>query len=328
MKTKKPVRWEKVHRLPDAEWKNLIAGAAWESVAILLLLFAALFTLFQLADRMSLYKVHVLVLVVGITGVVFLREAVLQKLLSLVQDKKWAVLCRIAVSALLTFVIGWNLWRYGKAHYIELKSGYHAFLKNFYVDYFLTFQKSVIISGVDEDELSAFLCFAVLCVFTVLFALSPIGRRKYLFLGVPIGAIALVMYVGKAPSWKGICLMAAGALLIHRSWRRKGYYISNAIVIAVMMGLILLVGAVMNPSAKQVLARSKEVKAFEARLEARITQFFSGVPTTGGKDTVVTNQPPRYRDEKILTIRLDHAPEGNLYLQETSGRSYDKGRWS
>ncbi|MBO7340060.1 MAG: hypothetical protein J6U66_08345 [Lachnospiraceae bacterium] len=330
MKTKKSVQWEKVNRLPDTEWKGLLAGASWESAGIVLLLLASVFTLFQLPGEMYISRGHVLALIVSVACVVFLREVLLLRLLDAVQKKKLAMLLRIVVMAAVALLVAGILWRYGKVHFDELEDGFLAFAKNYCEDYNLTFQKNVVISGGDEDEVSIFFCFAAFCVFTVLFGLSPMGRRKYLFLMPPISMIAFIMYVGKAPKWSVICLVLAGALMIHRSWRKKGYYKSNAIVIAAAVGLLLLVGVIYQPAARQVLSRSREVKAFEAKLETNVKHFFTNfsVPRGRGADTSVSNNVPKYRDEKILTIRLDHAPEGNLYLQEYYGERYDHGLWT
>ncbi|MBO5987576.1 MAG: hypothetical protein J6Q02_12415 [Lachnospiraceae bacterium] len=330
MKTKKSVQWEKVNRLPDTEWKGLLAGAAWESAGIVLLLLASVFTLFQLPGEMYISRGHVLALIVSVACVVFLREVLLLRLLDAVQKKKLAMLLRIVVMAAVALLVAGILWRYGKVHFDELEDGFLAFAKNYCEDYNLTFQKNIVISGGDEDEVSIFFCFAAFCVFTVLFGLSPMGRRKYLFLMPPISMIAFIMYVGKAPKWSVICLVLAGALMIHRSWRKKGYYKSNAIVIAAAVGLLLLVGVIYQPAARQVLSRSREVKAFEAKLETNVKHFFTNfsVPRGTGADTSVSNNVPKYRDEKILTIRLDHAPEGNLYLQEYYGERYDHGLWT
>ena len=85
MKTKKSVQWEKVNRLPDTEWKGLLAGAAWESAGIVLLLLASVFTLFQLPGEMYISRGHVLALIVSEACVVFLREVLLLRLLDAVQ---------------------------------------------------------------------------------------------------------------------------------------------------------------------------------------------------------------------------------------------------
>jgi len=317
-----------VNSFPNTEWKGLIAGAAWESVGIVLLLFASIFTLFQLPGGMYIARGHAFALMVCVTCVVFLREALLQKFLGVLQKKKLATFLRIVAMVVVSLLVAGILWRYGKVHFDELEAGLRALAKNYLEDYNLTFHKSIVISGGDEDEVSIFFSFAALCIFTVLFGLSPVGRRKYLFLMPPITTIALIMYVGKAPLWGTIGLVIAGALMIHRSWRRKGAYKNNAIVIVVAMGLLILGGMILNPAAKNVLSRSKEVKVLEAKLETNLKLFFNSFSLPRGADASVSNRAPRYKDEKILTIRLDHAPEGNLYLQECYGQNYDQGLWT
>ena len=319
-----------MHSFSNTEWKGLIAGAAWESVGIVLLLFASIFTLFQLPGGMYVARGHAFALMVCVTCVVFLREVLLQKFLGVLQKKKLATFLRIVAMVVVSLLVAGILWRYGKVHFDELEAGLRALAKNYLEDYNLTFHKSIVISGGDEDEVSIFFSFAALCIFTVLFGLSPVGRRKYLFLMPPITTIALIMYVGKAPLWGTIGLVIAGALMIHRSWRRKGAYKNNAIVIVVAMGLLILGGMILNPAAKNVLSRSREVKAFEAKLETNVKHFFTSfsAPRGRGADKSVSNNAPKYRDEKILTIRLDHAPEGNLYLQEYYGERYDHGLWT
>ncbi|MCR4598282.1 MAG: transglutaminase-like domain-containing protein [Acetatifactor sp.] len=324
---KKVIAWEN-HKAPES-WSlmELMAGATWESIAQLLLVFSADSFLTTIPNTWGLDGLGLLQLFLAILGMTFFQEVFLRRSLEKLPAEKRKHLIGLAVKVLLAAVIGFFLFRYAYAHFDELQQGSRALIHRCYEEYNRQFGTHLQISDFDQDELPNFLRIAYLSLYVLLFTLCRIGKRKWMILLFPIGTLCLLMSVGLTPSWVQMLICALGVYLLFHAQVRKHEGLRRAMILACVFTLLLLLfGAVFAKSAEQLQACSQQAKNFEKKLESNLKTAVSkvGVKKKGAVDTTA----PHYRDAKVLTIRMDHAPEGNLYLQDFYGTDYANGEWT
>ena len=323
---KKVISWES-HKAPET-WslQELMAGAAWESIAQLLLVFSADSFLTTIPNMEGLDGLRLLQLFFAILCMTFFQEVLLRRSLEKLPAEKRRNLIGLAVKVLLAAVIGFFIFRYAYGHFEELREGCRALIHRCYEEYNRQFGTKYRIDGFDQDQLPNFLRIAYLSLYVLLFTFCRIGRRKWLILLLPVGTVSLVMSVGLMPSWAMMLVCALGGYLLCHARVRKHEGFRRALILACAFTLLLLLfGAIFAKSAEQLQARSQQAKNFEKKLETNLKTAVSkvGVKKKGAVDTTA----PQYRNAKVLTIRMDHAPEGNLYLQDFYGTDYANGEW-
>ena len=326
MKKRKLVNWEKPQKNPRMGWKHWFAEAAWECAALLLLIFAAVSMLSKLNPRDGVSGSHAFWMVLSVIFAVLLREGGLYGILCLSKDGKretliW-LLCRL-MPVLVVIPLFLRAW---SRHAEEIRDGLLAVAVDVITAYNVAFHRNIAVSGGNEAWISAALQFTILGVFFLLLLSPGIGKRKWQFVLLPAATTALLMYLGLAPEWKEILWMLAGILMVHCSRRAGGIRPGKAVAVALCLAGISLLGLAMGASAARLLERSEETKLFEKELETNLKNL-STFSFSFGRATV-SNKAPKYRDKKIMTVRMDQKPQTNLYFQEVGAAEYDHGEWT
>jgi len=322
----KKVQWKKQKMLPQIGGRGLIIGAVWESIAILILFFAAISILGMFSSNVEIGVNGGLLLIVLVFGTVFFYEVLVTRFLNRAEGKKKLFL-RIGSKVLPAIAFGMIFLKYQADYETELEGGFRMFTKYYYRAYDYLFKTTHVVRDAPVDWIPIFIGFLATFVFLALYLLSWIGRRKWLMLLVPASTLSLIMYAGLAPKFGHILAMALGLFMIYKSHRRsEEAYVGVTYVFGVLLVLLLLIGHIFGNSADKLLENSLQAKAYEEIIEQDVKNIFSSLHLV--KKQTINNARPEYDDKKILTMRADKLPQGNLYLQEFYGESYEDNMWT
>ena len=328
--SKKPgnyVQWKTSKEIPTTNRVENVCQAAWESLSLLLLVFVALSMLVRITVRFRMTARTNLCLSLVIVGTVMVFEVFLQSALHSVAEKKRGKLFALC-KAFFGLIGAGILWKYYADHKTELQGGLSAVKGILISRYNRLYGAQIASPSGNSDDIPLALCYLAISCFIALYLFSGIGKRKWTFLVFPAISTALLMLMGYAPGGLQILFAATGTLMIHRSHRPRKTWAST---IACMLAFALITGGIgflFQSPAKSLLDHSKQVKAYEERLEGKIKQLFSGTATTKQKDKKVTNESPQYKDAKIMTLIAKERPTGNLYLQDFAAENYENGKWT
>ena len=321
------VQWKKQRELPKMNRKTLIIGAAWESIAVLLLIFVAISMLTKFSEYVTLGVNEVFFLLVAVTGTVFFYEVLVAGILNRVNGTKKKWLLRIGSKVLPAIVIFLILLRYQTNHADELEGGFRMFTKYYYKAYDFLFNTSHVVREAPVDWIPVFLGFLAAMAFFAIYFLSWIGRRKWLMLLLPASSLTLIMYAGLAPSFGHLVVMALGLFMIYNSHRKsEEAYVGAVCVLGFLLFAMILLGGIFSGSAEKLLEKALQAKAVQEKVEEEIKSQLASFRMTN-KQTI-NNSPPEFRDKKVLTIRADKLPQGNLYLQDFYGERYENNEWT
>ena len=307
-------------------WKELRAGAIWEGIAMLLLLFVTIFLLQQVSEEAGLGVGNLLVFA-AVSGTTFFYEFFMRLLLNRIDDKDKRRLVQLLSKILPAIVIFGSFLRYWKKYEEELMGGLKKIILDFLNAYNYLYHAKLSIVGAKVDELPRFLTFATLLVFFVLYFLSRMGKRKWLFVLCPLTTIVVIMWFGKTPSFSQFFVALLGTFMIYKSQRRKKeIYVSAAVTAAVFCGVLAMIGLFARGYANRLLSKSYEAKTLQKEIETNVSTAFQEPFLQ--KEEQVVNSAPQFHDKKVMTVRVDQKPLSNLYFQDFFGTTYRNGAWS
>lgn len=320
----KTVTWEEQKDLAQRGLAELLLGAAWEYVAMVLCLFSSLSMFTVISPSLRMQAGDAVRLALFILLVVFLGEVVLKWALGKMGEKLRKQANRLAIlfsGLLLCFF----LLRFYSAHGEEIRGGILAVFAH-YVDAFnLYFKANLVIQGGMEEHLSMALGFCALLFFLPLFVLDYISESPQCFAILPLVSLSLAMYVGLVPGYAELGMAAMGIFMLFRKRKNKGWIRNGLLSLLILGGLLLLSGALFAKRAEGMLVLSQRAKAYQKKLEKNVDSLLSGAYLSQRK--TVNNSRPRYLDAKIMTVRMQDQPEGNLYCKDFYGENYDGGKW-
>ncbi|MBP5281016.1 MAG: hypothetical protein J6Z22_00795 [Lachnospiraceae bacterium] len=318
------VKWENPKDDSEIKILDLILEAAWESIALLLLVFAGVFLLKQVSELVQMEKDGIWGVTMLIIGGTCFYEIFVRFSLSRITETHRRIVGLL--SKLLPAILGlWLFLTSFQNRKEEIQSGITAIEGIFIRTYNRLYGVNLPNSTGDVSLLPSSFYFCVLVAVFACLLISGTGRRKWIFLGFPVMGAAALMTVGLAPKWGHILVAALGAFMICRSHQKKNAWPVTMISAVVFLLMTMILGACFSGSADHLLERSKEVKVFEEKVEAKIQAVFSGMHSS--KNESIANSTPRYKDVKILTIKTSSLPTGNLYLQDFSAENYENGVW-
>ena len=260
-------------------------------------------------------------------GTVFFYEVLVTSILNRVKGKKKKWFLRIGSKVLPAIAFVMIFLKYQADHELELEGGYRMFTKYYYRAYDYLFNTTHVVREAPTEWIPIFIGFLATFVFLALYLLSWIGRRKWLMLLAPAASLSLIMYAGLAPSFGHVLAMALGLFMIYKSHRQsEEAYVGVAYVFGGLLVLLLLMGNLFSDPADKLLENSAKAKAYEEIFEQDVKNIFSGFHLV--KKQTINNARPEYNDKKILKIRADKLPQGNLYLQEFYGENYENNTWT
>lgn len=307
--------------------KELIIGAAWESIAALILFFVAISMLGQFSSNVAIDVNGGFLLIALVFGTVFFYEVLVTRFLNRMEGKKKKWFLRIGSKVLPAIVFGMIFLKYQADHELELDGGFRMFTKYYYRAYDYLFNTTHVVRDAPVDWIPIFIGFMATFLFLALYLLSWIGRRKWLLLLVPAASLSLVMYAGLAPKFGHVLAMALGLFMIYKSHRKsEEAYVGVTYVFGVLLVLLILMGWIFQDPADKLLQKSAQAKAYEEIIEQDVKNVFSGFHLI--KKQTINNARPEYTDKMILKIRADKLPQGNLYLQEFYGENYENNTWT
>ena len=323
-KQKDFVKWDKAKEASDPRFLDLVLGAAWESIALLLLVFVSLYLLRRVSGVLQLDGEGVrrtMALIVG--GTCFYEILVRGFLLKIDESRRRIV---SFISKVLPGVLGsWFFVTSFQNRKQEIQSGISAIEAIFIRLYNRLYGTNVAYLNGERSLIPSSLYFLVITAVFVCLIVSWTGRRKWIYLCFPVLGTSALMMVGLAPRWKHVLVVACGAFMIYLSHRKKNAWRGMLLAAATFVILIAVLGGLFTKAAENLLQHSKEVKVYEEKLEAKIQSFFSGTRTSNIES--IANSTPKYKDVKILTVTSQSKPAGNLYLQEFYGENYEQGTW-
>ncbi len=326
-KQKNAVKWEKNRNSDRYAVTDLVRGAVWESFSQLLLVFSANAFLKNVPNCALLDRAGIAQVVLTILFMTFFQEIFLRKFLWRFQDMKKRVAIGITVKLVIFAVFAFFTYRYVAGHLEELRQGMNALIHWHYEEYNRRFLTHLEIENYSAEYLPDFLRILLLSVYVLLFTLTWVGKRKWLIIAIPATAFGCLLYIGVVPSWMQIVSCFAGVFLVcqGKPRNRKEFHTAAFSAFIFLMSL-LLVGYIFAKPANHFLTRAQNVKDFQDKLEKNVKTVVSKIGSTN--KGAVSNTAPRYRDVKVLKIQMDHAPEGNLYLQDFYGTDYVDGEWT
>lgn len=325
---KQNIQWEKEKGVSVLEMPELLAGAVWEGIAIVLLVFVSLSmcSVFSISVRIGVRDGSRLLLI--IMGTVFFRQVVVRGMLP-----RWRRMPAERLDFLmllaklgLVLVLFLSFFWYARTHLEGLKGGLLAIAQHYLDVYNRLFKANLVVAGGDEKWISKTLCFVILALFFEIYLLSGTHEGKELFLIFPGVSTALLMYVGLMPKWEHFLMAAVGFFMLCQNTSQKGTRKGRLWSLALFLGLFLMSGFLFGSRAEKLMTLSKSAKAFEAKLEKNLETGFSGFSLLNR--VRVSNDSPRYKDAEVLSIHFDKKPTGNFYLLEFFGIRYENGRWT
>ncbi len=324
MKRIQRVQWEKTDESDRPELRVLFAEAVWETISILLLIFAAFFMLSCLSYHIAPDSSDAFKIIMIVTFTVMFYEVSVRFILSRIKGKtrKYLRLLFAIVPFLPVLLL---LLIYYRSNYDEIRGGLAAAATFFLKPYNRIFGSNIVIRHADNEYISMGLTFTFICIFFAFYFISRLGKRKWLYLLLPLASTAILMYVGLAPEWIHIVLYAGGIFMMFRKGWGRGWFVSAATSLAVFMIICIVAGFVLLSPAEKVLDYADEIKEFQNKIEKSIESLFSRVFLS--TDKTLDNSSPRYKDAKIMTVTMDTKPSGNLYFKEFYGVDYEDGTW-
>lgn len=323
-KKKSRITWEKEALVPEEGRMEALAEAAWKSIAMVLLIFASVSMLATISPSLRLEPGDggKILAFVGVT--MFLKEVVLRILPGKVGErfaKPVKGLCQL-FSALF---IGLAFLKYFSAHKEEIVGGIYAAVSHYAVAYNKYFKANLVVRSGAEEFLSGALCFSILLLFFTLLYFSMLSQSYLWFLILPIFPLGLNMYVGLTPGYPTLAMAVLGGFMLLRKGGARGKLHSGMPIYLLLGGVLLLTGALFGEHAEKLFTYSEKAKEYQKQLEKGADSLLSGSLLAEQKS--VNNSSPRYKDAKIMTVRLDSKPEGNLYFKDFYGEIYDGGEW-
>ena len=316
----------------------MAAQAVWVCVALCLLLRASLSMLavispslrMEAADAGRLFRAVILFTLLFELGVRWISGRIADALgeLSEMTGRGGRLLGGIhflfpGISALLTVLGGLQFFHTRRE---ELSDGFQSALYHYIPSFNRYFKANIVVPEGEETFLSAALLFLFLMLFLLLFHLAFLMEKWWPFLFLPAVPMALGMYVGLAPGYVPLAMTAVGLFMLYRRGRGSGWLRGALAGVGLLSLILFLSGMLFVDRAAGMLSFSAGAKQLETKIERKVQSVFSGA-FLAGREKVV-NASPRYRDARIMTVRLDGEPKGNLYFKEFHGGDYRLGNWS
>ena len=319
------VNWENTEGIGGLRIKELLAETVWESISILFLLFAAVFMLSVLSFHIEMETGDSMLLIFIVCFTVLFYETGVRYVLSRIEKKKPRRVLHLLFTFIPALLVFLSLRLYYMAREEEIRQGLAAAATYFLKPYNRIFGANIVLKNYDQDYISMGLLFVMLVIFFALYFLSRLGRRKWLFVLVPLASTSLLMYVGLTPEWIHILFTLVGVYMTRRRGWGSGWFVSAFASVALFTIIITASGILFTSSAERLLEYSSDVKDFQSRLERSIETVFSRILLSDDKK--LDNSSPRYKDVKIMTVNIKNYPKGNLYFKDFYGIDYDDGTW-
>lgn len=324
MKKCRMVTWEKHIEQEPEDRVSLLIKAVWESVSLLLLVFASISMLSKIAGEIRLGVAGILMLLLSIEVLPLYYHVGRQLILDRFQGKVQTGIRAVVDFLPLLFV----MLQAGKAmakRSEEIRSGFAA-IGNLYFKYHNRIYGTTYLLEGQEEYIPYALCFgALLLFFSFYFMTGLLQGQRWIFLVFPGASTALLMNVGLAPNWTHVLFALLGAFLLFRQ-RSGKYWLKGALVASLIFCMALLFsGAFFAGMSEKLLSHSKEAKEFEGRLEKEMKSAFTGAFSFGKGN--VGNDRPVYKDAKVMTVRLWEQPKQNLYFRDYYATNYESGGW-
>ena len=214
------VKWENPKDDSEIKILDLILEAAWESIALLLLVFAGVFLLKQVSELVQMEKDGIWGVTMLIIGGTCFYEIFVRFSLSRITETHRRIVGLL--SKLLPAILGlWLFLTSFQNRKEEIQSGITAIEGIFIRTYNRLYGVNLPNSTGDVSLLPSSFYFCVLVAVFACLLISGTGKRKWIFLGFPVMGAAALMTVGLAPKWGHILVAALGAFMICRSHQKK-----------------------------------------------------------------------------------------------------------
>ena len=322
-KMTKAVTWEK-HMVKEQEsLSSLLISAAWESIAMLSLVFASISMLSVIAQEIHLdaWGLFMLVLLSMVLPFYF---RVGRYLITLrFGEKRQRAIWRLA-TYLPMLVVLLLLWRKFAGQADSIQGGASA-ICTFYFKYFNRIYGTTYAFTGQEEFISYALCFGSAALLCILYFLSLLWNKRLTILGFPMISIALLMNVGLAPRWGQILFVILGAFMLFRQRSGNKWAKGAMLATAMLGGALLLSGVIFAGMSGKLLEHSKAAKQFEGSFEKEVKSLFNGAFFQKNGD--VNNDRPTYNDAKVMTVRIWEEPSTNLYFKDYYATDYTARGW-
>ena len=300
-------------------------GAAWDVIAMQLLVFAALAMLSVLSELCVLgLEENVRLFRVMLCTIVFF-EGIVRVILSIPKAGKGKKIAQLAgkASPLLVLAMIWFIFQ--GLDVDALKGGTYAMGAEFFKRYNKLTGSSVIVRGMKNGEASYALCAIAILTFLAIYFLVLVTKRKWLFFLCPAASVVILMNAGLAPKWPQLLLAATGLFMLSGGSFKKGMAVRKFATAALFFLTFAALGLIFQKQADGTLQYSGRAKEYEKTLEQNLETTISRIGFSKSKK--ISNARPKYKDAVVMTVQCSKKPTGALYFPEFCGNEYDDGTW-
>lgn len=326
MKKRNWIKWEKQREVSAPRVAEMLLGAAWDAIAMPLLVFAAISMLYVLTELCMLgIEESRRILRVMLCAIVFF-EGIARVILGILERGKGKRIARLIGKTLplLIPVAGWFIYR--GLDVDALKGGTYAIAAEFFRRFNKLTGSGVIVRGMVNKEAPYALCNIAIFVFLAIYFLVLVTKKKWLFFLCPMASVVILMNAGLAPNWSQLLFTATGLFMLSGEGFKKGMALRKIVMAALFFITFAALGMIFQKRADDTMQYALRAKDYEKTLEQNLKTTFSKMGSSKSKR--ISNTRPKYKDAVVMTVRCSRKPTGNLYFQEFCGTDYVDGTWT
>ncbi len=324
-KKKIPVKWVRRETVEKSAAEMIL----WDILTLSLIFMSSYYASLALIESDELSLGNFVTVVLLASFMVIMCDGLIPGIISRIEDEKplkkprrTRFLCELGFFALVCVALLYFYHKYKRGIYLGQHYIIELFLAPFNRIYKRSFFSGNAGKGIYMDY--AILFWGIVLMVLVYF-LSRLLSHRWTYLIMPCLVISLTMFVGRAPEWPALLLLALSIYMIFGTKPTPGRILPAAAALFMMVLLFAGIGRFFEGAADGLLEKSDEIKDIQAAIEYRISRFFNSF-TIGG-DAYISNAKPKYSDEKVMMVSVPSRPSSNIYFQEYYGSAYEDGLW-